>query len=177
MKKCYFLIGLPGVGKSTITNQILNEEKKAVYLSTDQYLENIATRDSITYNESWGKYNSQAQSHFSQLLMKAMKNGDNLVWDQTNLVKSSRIKKIKNLLQNKYIVIGLNFEIPDEELNKRLYKRESEGGKKISRGIISHMKKTYERASYDEGFHEIFIINENSELNLIPNNLKLDIKR
>lgn len=176
MKKCYFLIGLPGVGKSTITDKILEEEKNAVYLSTDAFLDEISKEKGIDYNKAWKDYGRDAEKKFSALLRSSMNKGSVLVWDQTNVVKSSRIKKLRALKEKGYVIIGLNFEISDAEWQSRLEKRESSGGKKVPRFVINNMKKTYQRAEYDEGFDEIFLINEKSELTLIPNELNKAIK-
>lgn len=167
MKKCYFLIGLPGVGKSTITEQILNDEKNAVYLSTDYFLEEIAKDKNISYNKAWKDYGKDAEKKFTALLKSSINKGDTLIWDQTNVVKSARIKKLKPLIEKGYVVIGLAFEIPEEEWKRRIEKREKEGGKTIPQFVINNMKKTYERPDYAEGFSEIFIINEKSELTLL----------
>lgn len=171
MKKCYFLIGLPGVGKSTITDQILKEEKNAVYLSTDYFLEEIAKEKAIDYSKAWKDFSKDAEKKFSALLRSSINKGEVLVWDQTNVVKSSRIKKLKALKDKGYIIIGLNFEIPEEEWLSRVKNREEQGGKKIPKFVLSVMKKSYQRADYDEGFSEIFIIDEKSELTLLPNTL------
>lgn len=176
MKKCYFLIGLPGVGKSTITEKILEEEKNAVYLSTDYFLEEIAKEKGITYNKAWKDFGKDADKKFTALLKSSMNKGDVLVWDQTNVVKSARIKKLRNLKEKGYVVIGLNFEITEEEWKRRIAKREAEGGKKIPGFVIGTMTKSYQRADYDEGFDEIFLINEKSELTLLPNNLTNNLK-
>lgn len=168
MKKCYFLVGLPGVGKSTITEQILKDEKNAIYLSTDYFLEEIAKEKNITYNKAWKDYGKDAEKKFTALLKSSINKGDTLIWDQTNVVKSARIKKIKPLIEKGYVVIALTFEIPEDEWKKRIEKREKEGGKVIPQFVINNMKKTYERPDYDEGFSEIFIINEKSEANLLP---------
>lgn len=169
MKKCYFLIGLPGVGKSTITEKILEEEKNAVYLSTDFFLEKLAKEKGIDYNKAWKEYGKDAEKSFSALLKSSINKGSVLVWDQTNVVKSARIKKLKALKEKGYVIIGLNFEIPEEEWLNRIKNREDNGGKKIPQFILNTMKKSYQRAEYDEGFDEIFLINEKSELQLIPN--------
>lgn len=171
MKKCYFLIGLPGVGKSTITEKILEEEKNAVYLSTDFFLEEIAKQKGIDYNKAWKEYGKDSEKRFTALLKSSINKGSTLVWDQTNVVKSSRIKKLKSLKEKGYVIIGLNFEIPEEEWLNRVKNREQNGGKKIPQFVLNTMKKSYQRADYDEGFDEIFLINEKSELNLIANNL------
>ena len=46
----------------------------------------------------------------------------------------------------------------------------------LTKKYYNNMKKTYQRAEYDEGFDEIFLINEKSELTLIPNELNKAIK-
>lgn len=176
MKKCYFLIGLPGVGKSTITEKILEEEKNAVYLSTDYFLEEIAKEKGITYSQAWKNFGKDAEKKFSALLKSSINKGSVLVWDQTNVVKSARIKKLRNLKERGYIVIGLNFEISEEEWKKRINKREAEGGKKIPKFVLDSMTKSYERADYNEGFDEIFLINEKSELKLLENGLEKNLK-
>lgn len=176
MKKCYFLIGLPGVGKSTITEKILQEENNAVYLSTDYFLEQISKDKGIDYNKAWKEHGKDADKKFTALLKSSMNKGSVLIWDQTNVVKSSRIKKLRNLKEKGYVVIGLNFEIPEEEWKKRLANREAQGGKKIAKFILNTMNKSYERADYDEGFDEIFLIDEHSQLTLLPNKLTPNVK-
>ena len=130
MKKCYFLIGLPGVGKSTITKEIIEKEPHSIYLSTDYFLEKIAKEKNIEYNKAWKDFSKDAERSFSALLKSSMNKGDTLIWDQTNVVKSARIKNLKNLKDKGYIVIALAFEIPEEEWKSRIKKREDEGGKK-----------------------------------------------
>lgn len=176
MKKCYFLVGLPGVGKSTITAKILEEEKNAVYLSTDAFLDEICKEKGIDYNKAWKEFGKDADKKFSALLKSSMNKGEVLVWDQTNVVKSSRIKKLKALKEKGYIIIGLNFELPEDEWLKRVKNREEQGGKKIPKFVLNTMKKAYQRADYNEGFSEIFMINEKSELTLLPNQLEMKIK-
>jgi predicted kinase len=167
MPKCYMLVGLPGVGKSTLSAKMLEENPKLIIVSTDQYVEDYAKKHNKKYNEVIRETSEDAKKWMSLQIKKTINLKLDFIWDQTNVISSSRKKKISMLSQNKYDIIALVFELSDDELNKRLTKRLSQNGKKIPQKIIENMKQEYTRPSYSEGFLEIYLVQPSNDLELI----------
>lgn len=157
MPTCYMMIGVPGSGKSTAIKELQKEMPHLQCVSSDEYLEKLAEKKGKTYNDVHSENIDSAIKWMNAQIQSFIKNKQDFVWDQTNIVKSSRLKKLKNLMSNKYDVIGIAFEIPMDELYKRLSKRVEDGGKFISPKIIENMLKDYERPTYDEGFKSIML--------------------
>lgn len=84
--KLYILIGVPGVGKSTIANKLKN--KNTIHLSSDnireEYIENI---------EDYQKHNAKVFEIMNNKTFELLKEGKNVIYDATNLSR----KKRKNL--------------------------------------------------------------------------------
>lgn len=168
---CYMLVGLPGCGKTTAAEKLLKENPELTTVSTDQYIEEIAKKKNKTYAQVYREVGDDATKWMNRQIAHLIKDKKSFIWDQTNVYQSARIKKNKFLKQNKYEVIAIVVELSDEELNRRIAKRAEEGGKKIGYKIMQEMIKNYTRPAYYEGFKEIFIINDQQEQILLPNNI------
>lgn len=174
MKKiCYMMIGIPGTGKSTLSNQLIKEMPNLEVVSTDIYIEKKAKESGKTYAQTYREVGEDAQKWMNNYIRQLTKKEKSFIWDQTNVVASSRKKKMSFLKQNKYEVIAIAIKLSDDELNKRLNKRTLEGGKKIGLKIIQDMINNYQEPHYDEGFIEIYTINDTNDFNLVSKN---DIK-
>lgn len=159
---CYMMVGLPGCGKSTASEKLLKEIEDLTVISTDEYVEKYAKEVGKTYNEVYRELGDKPQKWMNQQIKELIKEQKTFVWDQTNVFASARMKKINMLKQNGYEVTAIVVEISEEELNKRIKKRTSEGGKKIPYNVLGDMKKNYTRPDYNEGFKEIYIIGDNN---------------
>lgn len=166
-KMCYMMVGLPGSGKSTASEQLLKEMNDLTVLSTDEYIEKYAKEIGKTYNDVYREVGDKAQKWMNQQIRELIKQEKTFMWDQTNVYASARVKKINMLKQNGYEVTAIVVEISEEELSKRIKKRTSEGGKKIPYSVLGEMKKNYVRPEYTEGFKEIYIIGDNNIPTLI----------
>ena len=147
MKKSqlYFLIGLPASGKTTWAKHFLSQNENFVYLSTDDIIQDIADKEGITYNEAFENTEfKEVQKEFNSRLLSAIKTGDNILWDQTNLVKSSREKKLKKFYNKNYIKTAILFDIPESKRSEYSNERKRKTGKHISHDVISQMKETME---------------------------------
>ena len=113
-KKLYLLIGLPCVGKSTWVKSFLSNSNDQHYsiMSTDQYLEGWALNEGISYHESFDKYYKHAERAMRANLFRSVKQGFNIIWDQTNLTKASRKWKLSITPQD-YEKIGIYFPTPN----------------------------------------------------------------
>lgn len=168
------LVGIPGSGKSTICEELLKNTTDLTVLSTDEYIEKYAKERNKTYNEVHRESVGDAQKWMNNQIRALMNQKKNFIWDQTNVFKSARRKKITNLKQKKYNIVAVVLELTPEELNKRLSKRENSGGKHISPKIIQDMLASYERPSYEEGFCDIYLIKDDGVPQLIEKTLNLN---
>ncbi len=155
MPTLYMLIGLPGSGKSTWTANQMFDWSKTVVASTDGYLEKHAKDSGTTYDDAYKVAYKDATKHMTATIADAIEKGYNIVWDQTNVFKGARKKKLKSIPDN-YKKVAVYFPAPDEkELSRRLSSRP---GKTISPHIYQDMLKNLEEPSSDEGFDEIIIV-------------------
>lgn len=161
MPMCLMMVGVPGSGKSTKIKETIKDFPHFKVVSSDEYLEKVAKEQGKTYDEVHADNIDAAIKWMNSQIQTFIKNKENFIWDQTNLVKSSREKKLRNLKSNGYEVNALTFELPEEEVFYRLEKRVAEGGKSISPKVIKNMMDSYERPSFDEGFDNIFLIDKN----------------
>jgi predicted kinase len=155
MSKVYFLIGAPAVGKSTwVANQPF-DWNKTVIASTDNYIERHAKSINKSYNDVFSDTIKPATKHLNSTVQDAIKNGLDIIWDQTNMTAGARKNKL-NMIPNTYEKIALVFLPPEvEEHIKRLNSRP---GKNIPQHVIDSMIKNFEMPTKQEGFTEIKIV-------------------
>jgi heterogeneous nuclear ribonucleoprotein U-like protein 1 len=168
---CYMLIGVPGSGKSTYSNQIIKEMSSSIHLevvSSDEYIEKYAQDHGKTYQEVYRQVGDEATKYANRKIQSLIKQHASFIWDQTNVFASARLKKMRNLLSNKYDVIAVTIELSEEELARRIETRKEQTGKHIPWAVVKDMLKNYSRPGYEEGFVEIYVINDKSEILLLP---------
>jgi predicted kinase len=148
------LIGVPGSGKSTwIQHQ--DWFQNCAYISSDMHIENYAKEMNKTYSEVFKEYISTASSMMIEDVVSAREFKKDIIWDQTNVTRSSRAKKIRMLPG--YRKVAIFFRTPDEEeLNSRLRSRK---GKHIPKKSMNQMIKWLELPTREEGFDEIWFAN------------------
>lgn len=156
--KIYVLVGLPGSGKSTWINSFLKTTNDDyVIISSDNIIEKYASSEGKTYSEVYNKYIKLATTEMNMAALAAIKEGKNIIWDQTNITSNKR-KGILSRLPKNYEKIAVVFEVSDDVLYKSLEARFKETGKNIPRQVIEEMKKNYVRPTMDEGFNSIIEI-------------------
>lgn len=153
MPKCYQLVGVPGAGKSTwVANQ--KWAKNCAYISTDQYVEKFARRLGKTYNEVFESVMPRAVNLMTRAVVKARREGKDIIWDQTSTSVKSRKRKFNML--GKYEHIAVVFATPEKaELDRRLASRP---GKFIPPKVMDQMIGNWEAPTQDEGFTEIWYV-------------------
>ena len=150
----YMLIGAPATGKSTWVMRYRQVMKRpAIIYSTDDYIEMLAEETSDTYNNVFNSTNmKQAELWAEQNLKIAIKNELDIIWDQTNLNKKSRKKKLAKIPTH-YTKIAVVFNLPPiTEWELRL---ESRPGKMIPRAVLDSMIFSFEYPTLGEGFYKI----------------------
>lgn len=145
------LVGPPASGKSTFINSLIHEH---VVISTDNIVEEIAKEQGKTYSDVWKSCVKQATKTMYVRLEDAIKARKHVVWDQTNLSVKKR-KEILEYFPSDYETECVYFDVPTDELIRRLKKRAAETGKDIPVGIVINMIKTYEKPDKSEGFHKV----------------------
>ena len=152
MSLVYFMIGVPGVGKSTYRESNFSSSDYKI-ISSDDVIERIARHFNVSYNEAF-KCADFAQYLIDIKLKKYITTGHNVVWDQTNISKKSRAKKLV-LFPASYIKIALYFEAPPDIMTAKPYNRP---GKIIPDTVVQNMIDHLEPPEKSEGFEEIRII-------------------
>jgi predicted kinase len=149
------LIGVPGSGKSTwIANNAdhVDAQENLFIASTDDLIEAHALLEGKTYNEVFKDYIKSAEKGMYMDLALATANDMDIIWDQTNLTRKSRAKKLI-MIPDHYLKIAQFFPVPEkEELERRLASRL---GKTIPSHIIESMRVSVEFPCLSEGFHQI----------------------
>lgn len=96
-----------------------------------------------------------AVKHMVQVVLDAIKNDYDIVWDQTSTTKLSRLKKIR-MLPPKYKKVAVVFQTPEEkELKRRL---DSRPGKEIPTHVMKSMIAGQTDPIEDEGFDQIIYL-------------------
>ena len=144
------LVGIPTSGKSTYTKKLkeLNYWKDAVVLSTDNYIEKQAQRLGLTYNQVFDDVIKDVTRELELEFNMAKDKGKNIIWDQTNLSRKTRNKKLSKL-PSIYKRGAVYFEISLEEALERNKHRE---GKFIPESILKKMHGQFEIPTTDEDF-------------------------
>ncbi len=152
MPKAYILVGVPGAGKSTWISKAPVDWNNTIVASTDNYVEQEAKRQGKTYSEVFQAVMPAAVNYMATIVVDAVKNKRDIIWDQTSTSKHTRAKKIR-MLPNDYEIIAVVFPTPNEqELSRRLASRP---GKIIPPEVLKSMIDKWEEPTEDEGFDKI----------------------
>ena len=151
----WMLVGVPGSGKSTWIDYQLDHrdaQENVTVASTDDYIELVASSQHKTYNEVFKDVIKDAEKVMYQGVRFATENNMDIIWDQTNLTRKSRAKKLI-MIPDRYEKIAIVFPTPDEdELQRRLASRP---GKTIPEHILGGMIEMLEYPKKDEGFDSV----------------------
>lgn len=154
---CIVMVGYPASGKSTRVKTLSNMDPDAFVYSTDNLIEEWGATQGWSYDMAFDKYIDNATKQMNEWIDVAIRNKQNIIWDQTNLGAGKRRKVINRMKQAGYSVICECIEPPVTdadvaEWNKRLASRP---GKTIPADIIERMLDSYVKPTLDEGFDEV----------------------
>jgi predicted kinase len=140
----YFLIGPPGVGKSTYINTVLLPSGEYYVASTDNIITKKGVELGLSYDEAFNHFNFKAiEKEFKFGIMEAINERKDLIIDRTNMANKARGKMLR-MFPKDYIKIAILFDFSNVELLKsRIAKRFTEEGKSISNSLLYRMIKDY----------------------------------
>ena len=147
-------VGLVGSGKSTIIKHI-KDFAQFVVVSTDDIIQEQADQMGITYSQAFKKVSqSKVRREYNERLQDALYLQRNILVDQTNLMKSARQKKLRQI-PDEYTKVCVIVSVSESEREKRLRDRAITTGKEIPQHVQEAMLKSYMTPSKDEGFDKI----------------------
>jgi len=158
------MCGIPCAGKSsyirrgTENTDVFDEY---VILSTDDYIEEYAKANGKTYNEVFDDVIGEATTRMYQDLELAIQRGKSIIWDQTNVSKKSRMKKLKKI-PDTYTKTAVVLPITLEEA---IIRNSQRANKFIARSVLSRMYHQFEIPTEDEGF-DVIMTHDGSHLKL-----------
>lgn len=137
------MCGLPRSGKSTWVKENKNENE--VILSADELRY-------LIYNQRfWTDGEPMMWAVHGIILKMLLKQGVDIIVDETNVTKSIRSKIIKLAKEYDYEITGIEFNTPKEICKERAIKT----GQEDLLDVIDRMAVIYEKISLDEGFNYI----------------------
>lgn len=141
MPNLVMLIGLPGSGKSTFAEK---NYPSFVYLSSDKIREELYGDAAVQDNPE------RVFSLMRERAIQELENGNDVVYDATNLVRKFRVNFIKSIPTGHLITAHVIWAPLDECI-----KRDSERERTVGKEVIFKMAKKFDAPWYDEGFTSI----------------------
>lgn len=159
------LIGLAGSGKSTWRNTFVKNFPNFQTFSTDDKIDAWGNDNNMNYSQAWKAISEStdpeiSMKHFEEEMFlgikEALEQRKNVIIDRTNMSVKTR-KKFLDMVPKIYNRTAIVFNIPTDELQKRLKKREEETGKSIPSFVLASMSKAYQEPTSEEFDKIIFI--------------------
>lgn len=149
MSKLVMTVGIPACGKSYFAEQ--QREKGAVVISSD------TIREELYGDVNDQKHNAEVFDVMKKRTIAALRNGDYVVYDATNLNAKRRINFLKELRceVREFEAICAIFTVPYEECCERNKNRE----RTVPDYVMERMYKNFQPPFYEEGWDIIVALN------------------
>lgn len=158
---CDVMIGLPAMGKSTLVEGMYKPD--TFIYSTDKFIEDAAAHFGTTYNEAFEDNIKAATDSMNALLDVAIRERQDIIWDQTNLGVGKRKKIINRMKQAGYQVRGHCILPPEaghiSDLKDWKYRLANRPGKTIPENVLTNMYESFTVPTVSEGFDMITFYN------------------
>lgn len=158
MSNMLMFVGLPATGKSTARALL---PKDVVAISTDDILEEFAKKEGSTYDEVFPNYIKEAEKIAYRNFVNALKAGDKLVIDRTNMSIKSRRRWLQPALDAGYTAEAFVFSFPtnSDQYADWKHRLANRPGKTIDEFVLKSMSRSYQEPTEDEGFTKIHFYN------------------
>ena len=158
MGTIYMLVGISGCGKSTMARKLnVLSEGKAAIVSSDDIREEI-------YGDASNQANPQRVFNEAYARVeKLLKNGNDVIFDATNLTKKTRsylfsyLKKHNLIEGNDVSACVCNTDI------ETCINRQAKRARKVPENVILRQSLEYEKPELDEGFYAVADFTEREE--------------
>jgi predicted kinase len=161
------LIGLPGAGKSTFASTCYPSFGR---ISTDKYIEQAACDQQKSYSEVFPTIIDTAVGKMRAESAKMITNGENIIWDQTNLTSDKRREMIQQLKSSakSYRIVAVVLSLDDDVRKARVTERKD---KLIPSHVLTSMEKSYQPPTLEEGFDEIRTYSSEAKDGRLPSSI------
>lgn len=151
--KIIFLVGPPASGKSTWRSDY-EPDRPTTVISSDDIVDDYAARNDLTYAEAFGILGAMEDgAYLGRLVGKnlriALEAKHDIIIDRTNMTTDIRARMMEQL-PKRYLRVAVVFDVPRDELFRRLYKRAEETGKVIADEVVNGFIETYEPPTFEE---------------------------
>lgn len=159
-KTCWFLIGIPAVGKSSLIKEITSIKDMPV-LSRDNIVEELAQELGMKYRAVFAdpELDIEVNSRFEKRKVELEKTS--FIWDQMNISGVKRAGAFKNLRNRGFKINAIWLDTPMEVLMERYIHRKIYTDKDVSMYKINTMVETMNRPTINEDVDNFLIINQN----------------
>ena len=160
MKLCSVLTGLPASGKSTLA-EIAATGKEYYTYSTDAYIQAVADKLGKTHDEVFPDIIKTAVEVCEMGLQRAIADGKDVIWDQTNLGAKKRKNIVTRMKSAGYNVSSICFLAPEteQEIEDHNFRLGNRPGKNIPANIMNQMRGSFVLPTLEEGFEVITFFN------------------
>lgn len=157
------MCGIPASGKSTIVNKMLDMNSDAFVYSTDNYVDEMAKQQGVTYSDLWADMIGTATKQMDEWLCVTIQDGRDVIWDQTNVGVGKRKKIINRMKQAGYRVEAHAVRLPEpghiDAWKDIAFRLKNRPGKEIPDHVVTNMVDNYVLPTTEEGFDEVVLYN------------------
>jgi tRNA uridine 5-carbamoylmethylation protein Kti12 len=159
------LVGMPSAGKSTfrrvLERNMTKEDKNVVVLSTDDYIDRVALRNVMTYDQVFQDNIVDATAEVDKLIADVnvgIISCDMMIWDQTNLSVASRKEKLRKVCTTgQKISLVFPLTLGDTRYEEQLEKSRKIG-KNVPMSILKKMSRSFVLPTQAEGFDAVYVV-------------------
>lgn len=166
MNRLYFLVGIPGAGKSTYAQRLIDNDPSIVWVSSDAIRE-----------ELWGDANDQQQpgtvfGTMFQRTSKALNAGQDVIYDATNInakTRASTLVQLRSCVSCEFEAICVMVLCSLSECKRRQNDRD----RKVPEDCIDRMVRQFQAPWYNEGWDRITTINCGPKQDLAKEHIRM----
>lgn len=156
MGQLYLMVGIPGSGKSTFINRILDPEED-VHISRDD------VRFSIIHDkDQYFSREGEVFREFIKRIKKAEAEGKNVYIDATHISRGSRYKLLSALNKRPEDFVVMMMTTPFDVCMERNAARS--GKKRVPDNSMHSMKNNYQAPALREGWKRIIAIDKDGKM-------------